>query len=104
MQIQVENKLRALKWYVKRMHGSLYQSGVPDIYVAHMSYGARWIECKNLAGFHFTVAQLQEFHLLAAARIGIWVVTDVKQVPDILFKPPNWHTFLPVLSATGRRG
>lgn len=103
IQVAIEEKLTLLGWYVKRMHGSLYQSGVPDLYVAHISYGQRWLEIKNPLKYEFTTAQLKEFHLMAAARVGIWIATDVLQVPDLLFKPPNWHLFLPALSATSRR-
>lgn len=94
--VEVEKKLRIQKWFVLKTHGNIYQMGLPDLYVAHVKYGTRWIETKNPKAYSFTPAQLVTFREMAAAGVGIWVVTDALQVPDILFMPANWHTFLSV--------
>lgn len=94
LQEAVITKLRSMEWVTKTMHGNLYQYGIPDLYCAHYQYGQRWIECKIMPYGKFTNAQLQTFKQFAAVNVGIWVVTDVSQVPEILFKPCNWNLFL----------
>ena len=104
IQIKIETKLSLLQWYVKRIHGSIYQSGLPDLYLCHVKYGQRWLEIKHPERYRFTEPQLKEFRLISMRRVGIWVAQAVHEVPELLHKPPNWHTFLPVLSARGRGG
>lgn len=97
IQDAIIEKLLLLGWYVKSTHGSIYQAGFPDLYVGHKKYGARWCEVKNPDAYCFTPAQIENFHLMSAAGIGVWIATSVDQVPDLFFKPPNWYLFLPVL-------
>jgi hypothetical protein len=103
IQEEIENKLLLLRWYVKATHGNIYQSGLPDLYCAHRSYGTRWLEVKNPAGFSFTPAQLNNFPLMQAAGVGIWVATSPDQVPDLFFRPPNWYTYLDIMNSRSRR-
>lgn len=104
IQEATENRLLLMKWYVKSTHGNIYQAGFPDLFAAHLKYGLRWIEIKNPAGYSFTTAQLEEFPLMAAAGVGIWIVTDPMQVPDILFKPANFWTFFAAFRVGTNRG
>ena len=104
IQEEIETKLSLLQWYVKRIHGSIYQSGLPDLYLCHVKYGARWLEIKHPERYSFTEAQMTEFPKITARRIGIWIAQDPRDVPDILHKPANWHLFLSVMKARGRRG
>jgi hypothetical protein len=104
IQEEVEDKLRLLKWYVISTHGNIYQHGLPDIYCGHLKYGTRWLEIKNPDGYSFTPSQMENFQLMSAAGIGIWIATSAIQVPDVLFAPPNWYTYLAAFSAGGRRG
>lgn len=97
IQEEIESKLRSLKWFVKSTHGNIYQYGFPDMYLAHVKYGTRWLEIKNPAGYHFTPAQIITFREMAGAGVGIWIATSVLEVPDLLFKPPNWHMFLEIM-------
>ena len=39
--------LKARGWHVEHTHGNLYQTGFPDLYVAHKKWGTRWIDCKQ---------------------------------------------------------
>ena len=103
IQADVEKRLLLEKWYVKNTHGNIYQAGFPDLYVAHIKYGTRWIEVKNPDGWAFTPAQVIEFPLMAASGVGIWIVTDPYQVPDILFTPPNFWQFFGAFQAKTRR-
>lgn len=84
-------------WYVIVTHGNVYQQGLPDLYVCHARYGARWVEVKNPAGYHFTPAQLEVFPAFSSKGVGVWVLTDsTPEELNKLFQPPNWHTFLGV--------
>jgi hypothetical protein len=97
IQERIENKLKIHDWYVKSTHGNIYQAGFPDLFCAHVSYGQRWAEVKNPAGYKFTPAQRKNFLLMTAAGVGIWIVTSELQVPDIFFKPPNLISFLEIM-------
>ena len=94
IQDAVKLRLEQQEWYVIQTHGNVFQFGLPDLYVCHIKYGTRWIEVKNLANYRFTAAQLKVFPMLGAKGVGVWVVTDPLQVPDILFTKPNWMEYL----------
>jgi hypothetical protein len=97
IQIAIEDKLRMLKWVVKRTHGNVFQSGLPDIYAAHRMYGARWIEVKdpNRKGDIFTPAQFEFFPQLMSVGIGVWILTSASDEQiALLHKEPNWWSFL----------
>lgn len=97
IQEAIEAKLKVHDWYVKSTHGNIYQAGFPDLFCAHRKYGSRWAEVKNPAGYSFTPAQRENFLLMAAAGVGIWILTSPDQVPDIFFKPPNLIFFLEIM-------
>lgn len=91
IQNQIIEFLRCREWYVKVCIGNAYQFGLPDLFVAHVKYGMRWIEVKNPLAFSFTAAQLIEFPKLHAAGVGIWILhsAEVNEM-EKLFKPANW--------------
>lgn len=87
--------LKLRDWYCMITHGSLYQSGFPDVYATHSRYGSRWIEVKNPKKYSFTPAQLECFPKLCANGSGVWVLTEATLAEyDKLFKPANWYTYL----------
>ena len=90
----VMKALRNIEWFVKKIHGNAYQSGLPDLFAAHASYGQRWIEIKYIENYSFTKAQQQDFPKLMAAGVGIWILTS-DEVSELakLFKPPNWQEY-----------
>lgn len=89
--------LLSRRWVVKETHGNIYQSGLPDIYAAHSSYGQRWIECKVKDRYSFTKAQREFFPQLDSVGVGVWILTDYTEEEYMkLFKPANWYTFLEV--------
>jgi|SRR5215471_11828380 len=95
IQEDIMRMLLLKKWLTKSTHGSIFQYGFPDIYAAHRSYGARWIEVKNPNGFSFTPAQLEFFPLLAAHGVGVWILTSATEHEyEKLFCPANWYWFL----------
>lgn len=80
---------------VKVTHGNMFQSGFPDLYIAHYKYGTRWIDVKNPNSYCFTPAQLKDWPLFAAAGVGIWILVDsTEEELNKLFKPANWHTYV----------
>jgi hypothetical protein len=96
---QIQTKLieflRIRGWFVKVIHGSTFQTGMPDLYIAKRSYGSRWVEVKNPGKFRFTPAQLETFPRMSAEGIGIWILTAATEAEyNKLFQPPNWWTFL----------
>lgn len=83
------------EWYVKETHGSIFMSGVPDLFVCHYTLGWRWVEVKNPEHYSFTPAQLETFPSFQSKGIGIWIMAYCDEYEyQRLFQPPNWHTFL----------
>lgn len=90
--------LKLRDWFVKRTHGNMYQSGFPDLYCTHKSYGPRWVEVKNPLKYSFTPAQRETFPLLAANGTQIWILTAATEEEyQKLFKRGNWWHFLEIM-------
>lgn len=68
--------------------------GLPDLYVAHQSFGQRWIEVKNPEKYSFTRAQRDNFPKMIAAGIGIWIMTEATESEyHCLFKTYNLYKY-----------
>lgn len=94
IQRDLKEFLRARQWQVEQTHGNLFQTGFPDLYVAHLKWGQRWIDCKNPAAYSFTPAQRQKWPVWDSFGIGIWILTAASQEEyDKLFGPPNWRDY-----------
>lgn len=96
IQAEIVKMLRNKGWYVHRIHGSIYQSGLPDLYATHSSYGPRWIEVKlpNMVGSRFTAAQLDVFPKLEANGTHIWILTAATETEyKKLFNRSNFHQY-----------
>jgi len=92
-------------WFVKSTHGSMYQSGFPDLYCTHKTYGHRWIEVKmpHRTGDMFTSAQHETFPLLCQHGAGVWVLTAATEREyEKLFKRFNWWVYLDIKHANIR--
>jgi len=86
--------LKARGWHVEHTHGSLFQTGFPDLLVMHEKWGQRWIDCKQPKRYSFTRAQRQKWPLWEAKRTGIWILTAATQEEyDKLFQSPNWRDY-----------
>ncbi|MFA5758552.1 MAG: hypothetical protein WC942_04220 [Clostridia bacterium] len=97
IQQDVINFLRVRGWFVKVIHGSTFQTGLPDLYIAKRTYGSRWVEIKNPKAYRFTPAQLEVFPRLSSEGIGIWIITAATEDEYLkLFKPPNWWEYLKI--------
>lgn len=82
-------------WFVKVMHGNMYQSGFPDLYVIKRIYGRRLIEVKNPKKFSFTPAQWQDFTRMIAEGEQIWVLTAATEAEyKKLFQKPNLWVYM----------
>jgi hypothetical protein len=86
--------LRGHEWFVKKLHGNAFQSGLPDLFCAHAKYGSRLVEVKYKDNYSFTKAQQQDFPALMAHGVGIWILVDNSSEELLkLFKPPNWQEY-----------
>lgn len=98
IQEKVINMLLIKGWYVMVTHGNMYQSGFPDLYATHSTYGGRWIEIKNPEKYQFTGAQLIEFPKMCANGSGVWVLVAATEAEYVkLFKPYNWYLYTSVM-------
>lgn len=79
-------------WYVKKIHGSKYQSGLPDVYAHHLKFGGLWIELKHDKN-KLEDSQVHEFALMSKHGARIFVIRDVKEYPEVLYHAPNWGTY-----------
>lgn len=87
--------LRERKWLVITTHGNAFQSGLPDLYCAHVNYGQRWCELKNPNSYHFTKAQLYTFPEMFRHGAGVWIIcAATEEEYKKLFEPPNFHRFI----------
>lgn len=80
-------------WYTIKIHGNIYQKGLPDIYAAHKQYGQRWIETKSPSGGKLTTDQIRVFTELSHFGVGVWILRTREDIP-LLFRPPNWKEYL----------
>lgn len=92
------------KWFVHITHGSVYSSGLPDLYCAHVNYGQRWIEVKHADAYHFTDDQMRVFSKMVEKNVGIWIVALPRDPSESMLEyeyenvvvkgPPNWQKYL----------
>jgi hypothetical protein len=81
-------------WLVERMIGNAFQTGIPDLFIAHPRWGQRWLDVKQPKRYSFTKAQKLKWPRWEKAGIGIWILTAANQEQyDLLFKSPNWREF-----------
>ncbi len=83
-------------WYVKIMHGSLYQQGIPDLLCCHKKHGIRFVEIKlpNMKGSHWTPAQRKVFPELSQNGCPVWILTGATEYEyRKLFCPENWFEY-----------
>ena len=103
----IQNKwksfLESKGWLVERMVGNAFQMGVPDLYLAHLKDGKRWVDIKVYGEYSFTKAQRWKWPLWESFGIGIWILgatspeacTKEHMINEYvtLFEPPNWQKF-----------
>jgi len=81
-------------WLVERMIGNVYQTGIPDLFIAHKKYGTRFLDIKNPISYNFTAAQRWKWPIWDKFGIGIWIITAATEEEyQKLFKDPNWKDY-----------
>ena len=86
--------LKARGWMVEHTHGNLFQTGFPDLFIAHEKWGTRWIDCKQPKTYCFTKAQKLKWPLWDAKGVGIWILTAATDEEyGKLFKRANWKDY-----------
>ncbi len=96
IQAAIVKYLRNKGWHVERIVGSMYQSGLPDLYIVHKNFGPRWVEVKlpDMKGSRFTKAQLAKFPVLCKNGAGVWVLTGATNDEYMkLMEPFNWWQY-----------
>lgn len=102
VQASIVAMLRRKGWYVVRVVGNAYQSGLPDLFACHRVFGMRWIEVKlpGMKGSKFTKAQLEVFPKLNSNGAGVWILTgDTQSEYEKLKRRPNWYQYMKVMRA-----
>jgi hypothetical protein len=95
IQTDIIKALRGGEWLVIVTHGNEFQKGLPDLWCAHLQYGVRWVEVKNIEKYRFTAAQLETFPAMQSKGVGVWVLgSDKPEELQKLFGPPNWWHYL----------
>lgn len=91
----IKEMLETRGWHVEIMHGSAFQTGIPDLYCFKREWGERWIDAKNPEKYNFTKAQKFKWPIWDRVGIGIWILVAATQEEyDKLFKPPNWRSYI----------
>ncbi len=86
--------LEVRDWLVERMIGNAFQKGIPDLYIHHRKWGARWIDVKVEGKYSFTRDQKRKWPIWEQHGVGIWILTGADQANyDKLFRPPNWRDY-----------
>lgn len=81
-------------WHVERMIGNALQKGIPDIFIAHLKHGTRWVDLKNPHDYEFTRSQRIKWPVWEQYGVGIWIITGWGEKEyDKLFLPPNWRDY-----------
>jgi len=85
-------RARECGWYVKKLHGGRFQSGLPDCVLIHKVHGTKWVEFK-VPGEPLRSTQKACFFEMHQAGAQIYVFHDEREY-DLLFRPPNWISYV----------
>lgn len=87
--------LKERGWFVKVLHGNMYQAGLPDLLALNKRYGQRFIEVKQPTGYSFTPAQTIDFPQMISQGARIWVmVAATEEEYQKLFQKPNLWAYM----------
>ena len=86
--------LEEREWLVEHTHGSVYQTGFPDLYLFHRKWRERWVDCKVAGRYSFTNAQRIKWPQWESKGAGIWILTAATEDQYAkLFGPPNFRDY-----------
>ena len=104
LQKQFIKFLKLQKWSVKATHGSALQSGFPDLFATHKTFGYRWIDMKVKGRYRITPAQYDYWPELCRNGSGVWIIVDATLAEyNKLKQPYNWHCYIPLGKDPERR-
>lgn len=84
----LRRKLQYEGWFVQKIHGNEFQSGLPDVYAYHRKYGQRWIELKTKTG-RLSQRQITKFAEMNRHGLKVWLLRGPEEY-DLLFSEPKW--------------
>lgn len=87
--IDLKALMESRDWLYKKVTGSMYMVGWPDVFAAHREFGVRWIETKRPVTGKLDRDQIRVFSQFQTHGVGIWILTKREDYP-LLFEPPNW--------------
>jgi len=86
--------LRDRDWLVEVTQGNMFQTGFPDLFLAHSRFGIRWVDVKSPVRYTFTKSQKKKWPIWEKKGAGIWILTGYDEENyDRLFKPPNMRDY-----------
>jgi len=84
--------MRGEGWYLKKLHGGYYQSGMPDYVAWHPLHGQRWIETKAPGG-KISKVQFDMFKLMERYGQEVFILEDEKHYYRLFEKKGNWFEY-----------
>lgn len=93
----IRRKLEYHGWFVKVIHGSKFQHGLPDLFVSHVRYGQKWVEVKvpgriNLQFGGVSDHQRKCFKQMEIHGVPIYILTGADET-HLLAGKPNWRSY-----------
>lgn len=95
---KIVKELKDRGWYVKKLHGNKFQSGLPDLLCIHPIYGTLFVEVKtpnrkNQVHGGLSPRQVSEFNRMKSHGAKVYVLNSETQV-DLLKTHPNYSYYL----------
>lgn len=95
IEVKLMKRLEYYGWFVKKLHGNTFQSGMPDLFVSRKDLGIRLIEIKKPGSWSFTNSQKSTFPLLMASGAPVYLLFGYSDEDIILLSsPPNLVNYL----------
>ena len=79
-------------WFLKKLHGGYYQSGLPDYVAWHPKHGQRWIETKAPGG-KVSRVQFEMFKIMEKYGQHVYVLEDEKDYHRLFEPEGNWFEY-----------
>jgi hypothetical protein len=92
-QLRFVKRCRECGWYTKKLHGSKYQSGLPDLLLIHKLYGVKFVEMKQPGEPLRSTQKAVFYDMWSIGGAKIWVLHDEDDY-DLLFEEPNWMDYV----------
>lgn len=86
-------------WLVEKMHGNVFQKGIPDLYCFNPDLNPpeglhRWVDVKVKGQNTYTKAQCQKWPKWENRRLGVWIMMEATEEEYAkLFGEPNFRQY-----------